>query len=479
MGTMPRLKVLFVTSECMPLAKTGGLGDVAGTLPCELTRRGHDVRVVMPRYRMTKSFPARPLATPLAVPNGSGESWAAIWEGKLTADVPVYLVEHDVLYDREGIYGDAHGEFGDNARRYAFLSRAGLQIRRSLPFEPDVIHVHDWQTGLVPAYARASGESVPTVLTIHNLGYQGRFQAAELATVGIDADQSHDLGLEYHGDINLLKAGLTCATCLSTVSPTYAQEIQTSEGGAGLDGVLRDRAADLFGILNGIDEQTWDPSADPLLPARYDVDHLDGKAACKRALQVRLGLVPRPDVPLVGLVSRFVEQKGIDVFAAALDHLLPLDLQFAVLGSGEPWAEQLFARLSETTDRFRAQLGFDEGLAHLIEAGADLFVMPSRYEPCGLNQMYSQRYGTLPVVRAVGGLRDTVEHDHTGFVFEALAGEALAGAVAYASDTYRSSSVHFAQMQRAAMAKRMGWDHVAVQYEALYRLAVARQRGPH
>ena len=476
---MPRLKVLFVASECMPLVKTGGLGDVVGTLPGELVRRGHDVRVVIPRYRMVKDYPALLHSAPMAVPTGLDESWAAVWEAKLAQDVPVYLIEHDVLYDRDGIYGDAHGDFGDNARRFAFLSRAGLVLRRYLSFEPDVIHLHDWQTALVPSLARASGESIPTVLTIHNLGYQGRFGADQLAAIGLGSEHLNDLGLEYQGDINLLKSGLTCATCLSTVSPTYAEEIQTAEGGAGLDGVLRARTADLFGILNGIDEQTWAPSTDPLLPACFDKDHLEGKAVCKQALQRELGLEVRPDVPLVGLVSRFVEQKGIDVFVDALEQLLHLDLQFAVLGSGQEWAERLFSKLSETHDSFRARFGFDERLAHLIEAGADLFAMPSRYEPCGLNQMYSQRYGTLPVVRAVGGLRDTVQHDRTGFVFTALTGEALAAAVAYAADTYRLAPAHFRQMQRSAMGKRMGWDQVAVQYEALYRLAIAWQAGRH
>jgi len=323
--------------------------------------------------------------------------------------------------------------------------------------------------------AQRPAPAIATVLSIHNRGYQGRYGLDQLPVTGLSDTQAGSA--EHGGDLNMLKVGLLHATMLSTVSPRYAYEIQTPEGGAGLDGVLRDRSDSLVGILNGIDEDAWNPATDVHLVTNFSADDLSGKQASKRMLQREVGLPERADVPLVGLVSRFAEQKGIDVFAAALEHLLPLDLQFVVLGSGEAWAEALFRELSESSEHFRAFIGFNEALAHRIEAGADLFVMPSRYEPCGLNQMYSQRYGTLPVVRAVGGLRDTVEHDVTGFVFEALDGTTLAATVNHAATMMRERPAHFRHMQRAAMAKRMGWDRAASQYEALYRLALAKRRG--
>ena len=474
---MARLKVLFVASECMPLAKSGGLGDVVSALPHALRRRGHDVRVLIPRYRETKSHPAHKLPAPFGIPTGFGDRWTALWESTLKPDLPVYLLEHDALFDRSGLYGDARGDFGDNVFRFALLSRAALLLPRYLGWNVDVIHVHDWQASLVPVYARAIGSPIPTVLSIHNMGYQGHYGADQLPATGLGTEWFDARGLEYLGDINLLKGGILHATYLSTVSPRYAFEIQTPEGGAGLDGVLRYRRAELVGILNGIDEEQWDPRTDPHLPARFGPDDLSGKAVCKAALQREMGLEERADVPLIGLVSRFVEQKGIDVFAAAMQRLLHHDLQFVVLGSGEGWAEELFRRLSATSWHVRARIGFDEGLAHRIEAGADLFVMPSRYEPCGLNQMYSQRYGTLPIVRAVGGLYDTVEHERTGFVFEHLSGDALAATVRWAADTVVHRPAHHRFMQVAAMRKPMGWDRSAAQYEALYRLAMARRAG--
>jgi starch synthase len=471
-----RLRILFVVSECVPLVKTGGLGDVAGALPSALRARGHDVRVLMPRYRAVSDVPTKKHPSPLGVPTGAGERWCAVHEATLDSGVPIYLLEHDVLYDRDGIYGDANGDYSDNVLRYALLSRAALLLPQHLDWPVDVFHAHDWQASLVNVYARWLKHPEPTVLTIHNLGYQGRYGGAGVDAIGLSVDAIASLGLECFGDVNLLQGGIRCATKVSTVSPRYAGEIQTPEGGAGLDAGLRARADDLVGILNGIDEVYWNPRTDPLLPANYCPDDLSGKVACKAALQRELGLLPRADVPLVGLVSRFAEQKGIDIFAEALNYLLPFDLQFAVLGSGDQWAHDLFAHLSETTHNFRVGLGYNEPLAHLIEAGADLFVMPSRYEPCGLNQLYSQRYGTLPVVRAVGGLADTVDHELTGFVFEHLSGQALAEAIAHAADTYRQRPEHFSNMQRTAMHKRMGWDQAASQYEALYRMALSSMR---
>jgi starch synthase len=471
---MARLRVLFAVSECVPLAKTGGLGDVAGALPLALHRRGHDVRVVMPRYKSTKRFPAVRHPAPYGVPTGQGEKWVAVYETRLEDAVPVYLLEHDALYDRDGVYGDQTGEFGDNLLRFTVLSRAALGLPAYLGIGVDVIHAHDWPTALVPVLGRALGLTTPTVLTIHNLGYQGRYAQSQLAVVGLWPDQLHRLGLEFWNDLCLLKGGIVCASKITAVSRRYAAEIQTPAGGFGLDGVLRDRAADVVGILNGIDDVEWDPRSDPHLPARFGPGDLAGKAVCKAALQRELGLEPREHVPLVGLVTRLAHQKGIDVVAAALPALLELDLQIVVLGAGDPQLEAVFARTSEIAPHFRARFGLDERLAHAIVAGTDLFLMPSRYEPCGLTQMYSQRYGTLPIVRAVGGLVDTVEHELTGFVFQELSPRSLTAAVAWAVDCHRDRPEHFRAMQRTSMQKRMGWDQAAAQYEALYRLALRR-----
>ncbi len=420
---MPRLKVLFVASEVVPFAKTGGLADVAGALPAALALRGHDVRVVLPRYRTTKRFAAERLPEPMAVPVGHGEAWCAVWEASFSrSDARVYLLEHDRLYDRDGIYGDAGGAFGDNLARYALLSRGALRLCQALDFVPDIVHVHDWQAALVPIYLRtleaeSPAASAATILTIHNMGYQGWFPKGELYQTQLGWDVFHSRALEAFDSINLLKGGIYASTLVTTVSPRYAREIQTPEGGEGLDGALRDRGGDVIGILNGIDDEIWNPRKDPHIAAPFTSDDLEGKAACKEALQREMGLALSPDVPIVAVVSRFAHQKGIDVFAGALDDILSLGAQVVVLGTGERWAEDLFTRLSAEHPRFRAFIGMNEPLAHRIEAGADVFVMPSRYEPCGLNQLYSQRYGTLPVVRAVGGLDDTVENERTGFKF--------------------------------------------------------------
>ena len=484
---MPRLNILFVVSECVPFAKTGGLADVAGALPAALAERGHDVRVVMPRYRVTKKHAATRLDGVLVVPLGGGDAYGSILEttlpgsGGAASRAKVYFLEHDNLFDRGGIYGDSNGDFGDNLARFTFLSRGALELCKTLDFWPDVVHVQDWPTSLVPVYLNTVEREgrlgrAASVLTVHNLAYQGWFSRGDLPVTGLGWDTYLRGGLERSGSINLLQAGLVHSTMVNTVSPTYATEIQTREGGEGMDGLLRARG-DVLGILNGIDDVVWNPETDKHLAAHYSVKDLSGKAACKAALQREMGLPERPDVPLLGMVSRLVTQKGIDIFAAALDRILAEDVQVVVLGSGEGWAEGLFSRLSHGTPHFRAFIGMNEPLSHQIEAGADLFLMPSRYEPCGLNQMYSQRYGTLPVVRAVGGLDDTVESFKTGFKFDELSGLALAQCVDWAIHTYRHEPAQFGAMMLRAMRKPLGWGHACRQYEAMFRLAVARRRG--
>ena len=486
---MPRLKILFVASECVPFAKTGGLADVVGALPAALAARGHDVRVVLPRYRVTMGRPAERLLPPLRVPMGGAESWGAVWDAALPkppgAAAPparVYLLENNVLFDRGGIYNDANGDFGDNLARFTFLSRGALELCALTDFVPDVLHAHDWPAALVPVYVNTLYAGTPlgrtaTVLTIHNMGYQGWFDKEELPTTGLGWDVFHAQGLEAFDRLNLLKGGIYHSTIVSTVSPRYATEIQTAAGGEGLDGVLRDRGADVIGVLNGIDDVVWDPGSDLHIAAHFSADDLTGKASCKRALQREMGLPERADVPLLGIVTRLVQQKGIDLLTAALPLLAELDVQVVALGSGDAWAEGVLSTLSRTTSWLRAYVGFNEPLSHRIEAGADLFLMPSRYEPCGLNQLYSQRYGTLPIVRAVGGLDDTVEHNTTGFKFAEMDVDAFVQTVAWAVHTYRREHHRFAAMQQAAMRKHVGWDHAARQYEALYRMAVARRRG--
>lgn len=478
---MPRLKILFVVSECVPFAKTGGLADVAGALPAVLAEHGHDVRVVLPRYRVTKKHaaPARPEV--LVVPVGLSHVYGAICETTLPGSAAkVYLLEHDALFDRNGIYGDANGDFGDNLARYTFLSRGALELCKLLDFYPDIIHVQDWPTCLVPVYLNTLERHSPlgraaSIVTVHNMAYQGWFKKDDLYLTGLGWDVYHEGALSRYDSINLLQAGLAHATLVSTVSPRYAMEIQTKEGGEGLDGLLRARG-DTMGILNGIDDEIWDPSRDLHIARAYSYSDLAGKAACKAALQREMGLPERPDVPLIGWVSRLVAQKGIDVFVDALPRLLGEDIQFVVLGSGDARTEDLFQRLSHTTQQFRAFIGMNEPLSHRVEAGADLFLMPSRYEPCGLNQMYSQRYGTLPIVRAVGGLDDTVESFVTGFKFNELSPEALAQTVLWAVHTYKHDPAHFRAMMIRAMQKPLGWEHQSRQYEALFRLAVARRQ---
>jgi starch synthase len=326
---------------------------------------------------------------------------------------------------------------------------------------------------LTAVYARSEATPTPTILSIHNLGYQGRFAIDGLAGLGIDLTRVDEAALTHEGDINLLKACICLADAVTTVSPTYAAEVKTEMGGAGLHRVLAGRRID--GILNGIDDTLWDPRTDKHIAQHFDADDMTGKAVCKRALQQQSGLPEREDVPLIALISRFAEQKGIDLFAEAVEALASDDLQFVVLGSGEAWAEQRLGELAESMDNFACTVGFDEPLAHRIEAGSDLFVMPSRYEPCGLNQLYSQRYGSLPIVRSVGGLSDTVHDGVDGFRFDALTADALTRAIRRAVTLFHGDSMAFRKMRQQAMRKTMGWDVAAAEYEALYRKTMAEK----
>ncbi len=485
------MKILFVSSECAPFAKAGGLGDVVGALPKALAALGHDVRVVLPRYGSIDAAPHQRHLKPLGVPMGDGEAWCGILEGRLpSSQVPIYFLEHDALWGGTAIY-DGYGGDLHSMARFALLSRGGLQLCRYLAWAPDVVHVHDWPTGWVPVLLNTVERRAPfletaSVLTIHNIAYQPRFPPSGLPMLSLPESVFVADGLEDHGELNPLKGGLFHAQMLTAVSPTYAKEIRTIDGGAGLAPVTNYRGADLVGILNGIDDDIWDPTNDPYLPAHYSADNLSGKKICKATLQAELGLAVRPDIPLVGLVSRMTHQKGIDVVAKVIDPLLDLGIQIAILGSGEPEMQKYLLRRSMYGDgRFCAWIGYNEGLAHRIEAGADLFLMPSRFEPCGLNQLYSQRYGTLPIVRATGGLEDTVENydpttgDGTGFKLQTLTETSLIQVVAQAVETYRYNPEHFRGMQVRGMRKRMGWDLAAREYLDVYRWAQERRLAGH
>jgi starch synthase len=482
--------ILFVASECAHFVKAGGLGDVVAALPAALRVLGHDARIVLPRYDVIADEGLVRRAAPLGVPLGTGTAWSGVLETRLPGtDVPVYLLEHDALFGRGYLYDPPGGFASDNLIRFAFLCRGALQLCKYLKFAPDVFHVHDWPSALLPVYLNTIEAAGPlaraaSVLTIHNLAHQAKFPATDLPATHIPWSEFRADGLEDFGSVNPLKGGLYHATKVTTVSPRYAQEIRTPEGGAGLDAVARFRGGDLVGVLNGIDERVWDPSNDPAIYAPFGALDLTGKGACKRALQRELGLDERADVPLVGVVSRLSEQKGTDVVLSALTRLLDLDTQVVVLGSGDRAAEGYLAmRSRHGGGRFRAWIGFSEALAHRIEAGADLFLMPSRFEPCGLNQMYSQRYGTLPIVRATGGLDDTVENYNvstgtgTGFKFWDLGTDSLVATVAWACETYRMRRHHFRAMQVRAMKKRFGWDLAARQYESVYEWAVNERTG--
>jgi starch synthase len=481
--------VLFVGSEATPYAKTGGLADVLGALPSAIARLGWDVTLVLPRYRGVE---AGTLAGRLPLIVGANRFDAGLFEDTGPAGVRVLLLDIPELYDRAGIYGIGDEDYPDNARRFAVLARAALEWA-TLRGEPvSVVHAHDWQAGLVPVYLRLRYPHVPvfwhtpTVFTIHNLAFQGLFEADWLPRLDLPWDLFALDRMEYWGRISFLKGAINEATLLTVVSRTYAKEIQTPELGCGFDGILRRRADDLIGILNGIDTAIWNPEADESLPAPYSSAELTGKRAAKAALLSRFGL-PADEAAmrrlLVGMVSRMVDQKGLDLIAAAGGELGQFDAAFVVLGTGEARYEQFWRNLAARhPTQIAVHVGFDEELAHLIEGGADAFLMPSRFEPCGLNQMYSLRYGTVPIVRAVGGLADTVidysprRRTSNGIVFREYSAEALLGAIRRAVALYRESA-RWRALQVAGMKRDYSWDHSARQYVKIYDRAMKRAAG--
>jgi starch synthase len=470
-------RVLMVSSECAPLAKTGGLADVVGALPTALREYGDEAAVVIPRYGSIDPSSSRLVYDRLAVHLGAARYDTTIY--RAPADFPLYLVDCPPLFDRPGFYGSGGMDYGDNHIRFAVLARAALGVARYL-FRPDLFHCHDWQAGLVPVYLRSTfaGDptfaGIPTLFTIHNLGYQGLFSTAALAEAAIDPSFFHPGGLEFYGGVSYIKGGIAYSDALNTVSPTYSREIQTPEYGFGLDGALRARAGVLSGILNGVDYTEWSPDIDPHIPARYSVDDLAGKRVCKANLLREFGLPAEAiDRPLIGIVSRFTRQKGTDILAAVAARIVDEGFYLVALGSGEPEYEDFFRRMAaDHPDRIAVRFGYDNPLSHRIEAGADLFLMPSRYEPCGLNQMYSLRYGTVPVVRATGGLNDTID-EGTGFKFGEYSGAALLRAVEAAGAAY-ADPVRWRAMVRRGMLQDFSWKTSAGAYSGLYRRLLAR-----
>lgn len=483
------MQILFVSPEVAPFAKTGGLADVAGALPRALQGLGHDIRIVMPLYRMVdrKRFELREIWSALPVPVAGRTEPATVYQGS-NGSVVAYFLRHDGYYDREGLYQTAGKDYPDNAERFAFFSRAAIALTRILNFLPDVFHINDWQACLVPTYLRthlqgADGyDRAGVLLTVHNLGYQGLFEPEALAIANLGQELFNPFGIEFYGKLNLLKAGLVFSDLINTVSRKYSQEIQTEEFGCGLDGVLRARARDVHGILNGVDYGEWHPSHDPHLAARYSKDDLAGKAVCKAALQRAFGLPVRPEIPVLAVISRLSPQKGMDLLLDVLDAILALDAQFILLGTGDPPLHAAFEALrARHPARVGLRLGFDEALSHQIEAGADIFLMPSRYEPCGLNQMYSLAYGTIPVVRATGGLDDTIQpySEETmtgnGFKFADPSPEALGASLRHAVALFRQPD-RWARLVQNAMACDFSWERSAREYERLYGEIAARRR---
>ena len=468
-----RKSVLQIASEARPFAKTGGLADVLGALPPALTRLGWDVTLVLPKYRGVANGD---VVGRFTVTVGGFAREAAFEAAAMGDGARAILVRCDELYDRDGIYGVGTTDYADSPLRFAFLVRAAFEFVARAATRPAVVHAHDWQAGLAPVYLRSLYANhpvltgVPSVLTIHNLAYQGLFEPDWLPRIDLGWDQFTVDRMEFWNRISLLKGGINAADAITTVSPRYAAEIQTPRFGFGFDGILRARHADLAGILNGIDTTEWDPSRDRFLPQPFDRDNLDGKRAAKLEVLRRYGL-PDDEAalarPLVGMVSRMVDQKGLDLIAALGEAMLGLDASFVVLGTGDERYQAFWRTLAAAhSDRVGARIGFDEGLAHLVEGGADIFLMPSRFEPSGLNQMYSMRYGTVPLVHSVGGLADTVT-PRTGFVFDDYTPDALMACLRRALRAFGHPR-KWRALQRAGMGRDFSWDRSAKEYVKIY-----------
>lgn len=485
------LSILFVSSEVVPFAKTGGLADVSAALPQVVRELGHDIRIIMPKYMAVsdRKFKIHDIKRLTDMPIHLGEETflASVKSSFLTnikTKVQVYFISNEKLYCRSDLYVDPKTKeaWPDNDNRFMFFCRGVIETLILLGWKPDIIHLNDWQTGLIAALIKTEYADEPLfkntkiVFTVHNAAYQGIFPKESFVKTGLPAKTFKMEGVEFHGDINLLKAGLIYSDAITTVSPTYAKEVRSSkEFGYGLEGVFKKRARKTYGILNGMDVTVWNPEVDKLIPKNYSAETLEDKQENKKALCDHFKLPYDPKVPVIGIVSRLADQKGFDLIQESLEELMGMDLQLVVLGSGEKKYEDLFTKAAKKyKKKVGAFIGFDEDLAHLIEAGADMFLMPSKYEPCGLNQMYSLRYGTLPVVRSTGGLADTVEDldakpkAGTGFVFEKYNAKQMLDAIKRSLTAFADEKIWSAAMKRA-MAKDNSWDASAQKYIELYK----------
>ena len=482
-----RLRILLIASEASPFAKTGGLGDVTGALPRALRALGHDVRIFMPHHRGVElhATEIRTVVPRLAVPLGDRVVEGALQETDGPGGVPVYLLAQDQYFDREGLYGTADGDYWDNCERFVFFCRGALEslIALGSTWRPQLLHVNDWQTGLVPVYLKTLYRdhpvlgSVGSLLTIHNLAYQGVFWHYDMAMTGLGWDLFTPAGIEFYGKINFLKGGLVFSDLLTTVSRTYAAEIRTPEFGNGLDGVLEERAADLYGVINGIDYEQWNPAKDAALARPYSADEPEGKAACREALRRELGLEDARR-PIVGMITRLAGQKGLDLALEGLPAMLEAGCQIALLGSGEAHLEDAWMQAATAyPGRVAVRLGYDTALSSRIYGGADCFLMPSRYEPCGLGQLIALRYGAVPIVRRTGGLADTVSEfdparrSGTGFLFDAVEVGAMLDAVQRAVTAFRRPE-QWSALVRNGMTEDFSWDASAREYALLYKKAL-------
>lgn len=474
-----KLKIWYMSAEVDPFAKTGGLGDIGNSLPKALHAMGHDVRVVMPAYRkIEQGYPGiSPRPEPLIVPMGVGKLPAGVFEGKLpNSEVPVYFIAESNLFNRENIYG-----YRDDAYRFAFYSRAGLELMTQLDWKADIVHAHDWHAAPAVLWLATAGQGderfsgISTVFTIHNLALQGKTHWEILGYMGI---QTHSLAEEAYGELNFMARGIYHATMVNTVSPTYAREITTYEGGTGLDALLRHRHFDLHGILNGLDTEMWNPATDSNLASNYSAENSHTRIHNRRALQAHANLPQIDNIPLVAMVSRLSWQKGLDITGHVIHMLMNKfagEAQFIVLGTGEPQYERMFADFAKFHSRkMTAYLSYNAGFAPLIYAGSDMFLMPSLFEPCGLGQMIAMRYGSVPVVRATGGLADTVQDGHNGFTFQEYSGDAFWVALSRAIYVYNVDKMRWHQIQQNGMRTDFSWNQSAKGYEQLYSWAIAR-----
>ncbi len=482
------LNILFVASEVVPFAKTGGLADVSGALPKALGAAGHNVVVVMPRYYQVDKNSLEHVDGVLGVNMGPiGELFGAVYKTKLpVSDVDIYFIDHEQFFGRKELYHSDNKPYEDNDNRFIFLSKSALELCKMINVVPDVIHANDWHTAAIPLltkthYQHSFGD-IPTILTIHNLEHQGDFFKGAVDVMESGWEHFNPEAFESMDRLNLLKGGIAYADAITTVSKRYAEEMQIPDFSFGLDNHIKAHSGKLFGILNGVDYDEWNPSIDTKIAKTYDVDNMEGKSACKRALQERFSLNPDENTPLIGFVGRFAKQKGIELIAGVIDGLLDRSIQVVMLGTGEKWAEHYFSEVaSRHFGRFGLHIGYSDELAHQIEAGCDFFLMPSLFEPCGLNQIYSLRYGTLPIVRATGGLDDTIENyneEHktgNGFKFYMPTHDAIYHTVIWAAEVYWTERETYKKLQKNAMQMHFGWDDAAESYEEVYRYAISKR----